>query len=70
MSKPVRRPGAPRATPMVTIYKPGVLTDREAIQAAIRAEGCTCKATVRIEGIHAHVEHDAWCPILRKQDVN
>ncbi len=75
MSNPARklrreREREQRRDTSVVLYAPGVLTNLEAVRVAIRTEGCTCKPDITVEGIYAHVQHDDWCALLRKRDVN
>jgi hypothetical protein len=57
--------------PMVVAYDPSRFTDPlEAALIATRTAGCTCSPEIEVNGIHATVRHDAWCSVLRRQDVN
>ena len=61
---PLRRPAAG------VLYNPDAMTPRQAAIVAARAEGCTCKPTVTVDGVRAFLQHDDWCALLRRQDVN
>lgn len=65
-----RRPQRP--APSLLAYDPARLAKRDAVLAAARAQGCTCKPTITIapDGYNATVGHDDWCALLRRQDVN
>jgi hypothetical protein len=65
-----RRPHRP--APSVLAYDPERLPARDAVLAAARAQGCTCKPTINIapDSYNATVEHDDWCALLRRQDTN
>jgi hypothetical protein len=54
----------------LALYDPERMTPAEAIIATARAQGCTCKPEVTIDGVRAFLRHDDWCALLRKQDVN
>jgi len=46
-------------------------TAEDALLVAARAEGCTCDPDITLaDPPHAHVYHDDWCALLRRQDIN
>ena len=66
-----RRPRKQRPTPdALAFYDPGKVTPDEAVLVAARAQGCTCQPTVTIRGASVLVQHDDWCVLLRRKDVN
>jgi hypothetical protein len=66
-SQHARRVANPDA---LAFYDPDAMTPDEAVLAAARAQGCTCRPTVTLHGASAVLQHDDWCALLRKRDVN
>jgi hypothetical protein len=64
-----RHPRLPRPDALA-FFDPEQTTPEEAVTAAARAEGCTCNPTVTIRGARAVLQHDDWCALLRKRDLN
>jgi hypothetical protein len=59
------------SSPMLAVYDPDRITSPNAAALiAAKAAGCTCDPEITVEGIHATVEHDDWCALLRSRDVN
>jgi hypothetical protein len=61
-----------RRAPTVVAYDKSAFTSaEEALRAAARAQGCTCNVQITLgNNGHAHAQHDDWCALLRREDVN
>lgn len=78
MSNPARRlrrareRQQPRRTPTIVAYDTSAFTSAEdALRTAARAQGCTCKPDVTLtDDKQAHLLHDDWCALLRREDAN
>jgi hypothetical protein len=76
MGNPARRlrraRGRQRRPPTIIAYDTSAFTSAEdALRTAARAQGCTCKPDVTLtDDGQAHLLHDDWCALLRRQDVN
>lgn len=61
-----------RTAPTLVAYDMGSFPSaQDAVLAAARAQGCTCRPDITLDGAgHAHALHDDWCALLRRGDVN
>jgi hypothetical protein len=54
------------------VFEPDLVSSRDAMLAAARAAGCTCRPDIVVCDLHrrAAIFHDEWCALLRQGEAN